>query len=134
MSTHQPTGSIQFLMNDSTEVLRISKDGITANPDVPVDEIAQTVLEALADNIRVLVQRAVEAERNKVAQWMIARSYATGHGDTVEDLLKELAQSVREEERELCAQVCDEIANKPSNVVLGVALDCVAAIRARGEK
>lgn len=72
------------------------------------------------------------AERNKVAQWMIARSYATGHGDTVEDLLKELAQSVREEERELCAQVCDEIANKPSNMVLGVALDCAAAIRARG--
>ena len=37
-------------------------------------------------------------------------------------------------EREACAQVCDEIANKPSNVVLGVALDCAAAIRARGEK
>jgi hypothetical protein len=77
---------------------------------------------------------AAAAERNKVAQWMIARSYATGHGDTVEDLLKELAQSVREEERELCAQMCDEIANKPSNMVLGVALDCAAAIRARGEK
>ena len=74
------------------------------------------------------------AERNKVAQWMIDRSYATGHGDTVEDLLKELAQSVREEERELCAQVCDEIANKPSNMVLGVALDCAAAIRERREK
>lgn len=74
------------------------------------------------------------AERNKVAQWMIDRSYATGHGDTVENLLKELAQSVREEERELCAQVCDEIANKPSNMVLGVALDCAAAIRAGGEK
>jgi hypothetical protein len=37
-------------------------------------------------------------------------------------------------EREECAQVCDEIANKPSNMVLGVALDCAAAIRARGEK
>ena len=134
MTTHQQTGSIQFLMGDSTEVLRISRDGITANPDVPIDEIAQTVLEALVDNIRVLVQRAAEAERNKVAQWMIDRSYATGHGDTVEDLLKELAQSVREEERELCAQVCDEIANAPSNMVLGVALDCAAAIRARGEK
>jgi len=30
------------------------------------------------------------AERNKLAQWMIKRSYATGHGDTMEDLLKEL--------------------------------------------
>ena len=37
-------------------------------------------------------------------------------------------------ERSACAQVCDEIANKPSNMVLGVALDCAAAIRARGEK
>jgi hypothetical protein len=37
-------------------------------------------------------------------------------------------------EREACAQVCDEIANKPSNVVLGVALDCADAIRARKEK
>jgi hypothetical protein len=37
-------------------------------------------------------------------------------------------------EREACAQVCDEIANRPSNMVLGVALDCAAAIRARGEK
>lgn len=72
-------------------------------------------------------------ERNKVAQWMIARSYATGHGDTVEDLLKELEWQVREEERELCAQVCDEIANAPSNMVLGVALDCAAAIRARSK-
>ena len=68
MSTHQPTGSIQFLMGDSTEVLRISRDGITANPDVPVDEIASRVLELLEQNIRVLVQRAVEAEREACAQ------------------------------------------------------------------
>jgi hypothetical protein len=37
-------------------------------------------------------------------------------------------------EREACAQVCEEIANKPSNMVLGVALDCATAVRARGEK
>ncbi len=140
MTTHQQTGSIQFLMGDSTEVLRISRDGITANPDVPIDEIAQTVLEALVDNIRVLVQRAAEAERNKVAQWMIDRSYATGHGDTVEDLLKELAQSVREEERELCAQVCENMSlewqNQPNiaQAELATIMDCALAIRARGEK
>ena len=98
MTTHQQTGSIQFLMGDSTEVLRMSRDGITANPDVPVDETAKRVLELLEWHIKLLVQRAVEAER------------------------------------EACAQVCDEIANKPSNMVLGVALDCAAAIRARREK
>ena len=37
-------------------------------------------------------------------------------------------------ERSACAQVCEEIANKPSNMVLGVALDCATAVRARGEK
>jgi len=30
------------------------------------------------------------AERNKLAAWMMRQGYATGHGDTVEDLLKEL--------------------------------------------
>ncbi len=44
------------------------------------------------------------------------------------------ANLVAAAEREACAQVCDEIANKPSNMVLGVALDCAAAIRARGKK
>lgn len=34
-------------------------------------------------------------------------------------------------EREACALVCIDIANKPSNVILGVAIDCAAAIRAR---
>ena len=82
--------------------------------------------------LEMFANRVAAAERNKVAQWMIARSYATGHGDTVEDLLKELEWQVREEERELCAQMCEEIANKPSNVVLGVTLDCAAAIRTRG--
>ena len=29
-------------------------------------------------------------EREKVAAWMMAKGYATGHGDTIEDLLQEL--------------------------------------------
>lgn len=75
------------------------------------------------------------AERNKVAQWMIARSYATGHGDTVEDLLKELAQSVREEERELCAQVCDAEADEMTEGEwTSCAIYLANNIRARGEK
>ncbi len=83
---------------------------------------------------------AAAAERNKVVQWMIARSYATGHGDTIEDLLKELAQSVREEERELCAQVCENMSlewqNQPNiaQAELATIMDCALAIRARGEK
>ena len=39
------------------------------------------------------------AERNNVAKWMIDRSYATGHGDTVEDLLVQLEWQVKEREK-----------------------------------
>jgi hypothetical protein len=41
-------------------------------------------------------------ERNKLAAWMIAKGYATGHGDTIEGLLEELRWQVRESEREAC--------------------------------
>ena len=50
------------------------------------------------------------AEREKVAAWMIQRSYATGHGDTTEDLLIELDCQIDQRiaaEREACAKVCD---------------------------
>jgi hypothetical protein len=72
------------------------------------------------------------AEREKVAQWMMQRGYATGHGDTTEDLLRELTWQVDEwivkavtAEREECAKVCDDM-------VLYTGFDCAVAIRARG--
>ncbi len=34
--------------------------------------------------------------REAVAAWMMARGYATGHGDTVEDLLGELEVQAKE--------------------------------------
>ena len=42
----------------------------------------------------VLGQRHALGE---AAQWMITRSYATGHGDTVSDLMAELVDQVREQ-------------------------------------
>lgn len=47
----------------SVEVLRLSKDGIWANPDIPVDDAAKFVLNAIGYNIKVLVEKAVEEER-----------------------------------------------------------------------
>ena len=41
-------------------------------------------------------------EREKVAKWMVERSYATGHGDTIEDLLTEIDWQAAEREREAC--------------------------------
>jgi hypothetical protein len=50
------------------EILRISKEGIWANPDVPVDQAAHAVLAAVESNIKELVKKAVEAEREACAQ------------------------------------------------------------------
>jgi hypothetical protein len=69
------------------------------------------------------------AERNKLAAWMMRQGYATGHGDTVEDLLVELEWQVRESEREACAKVCED--RERANLY-GVK-ECAAAIRARGQ-
>jgi hypothetical protein len=69
-------------------------------------------------------------EREKVAKWMVERSYATGHGDTVEDLLKELEWQVAEQEREMCASVAESYEPTCDTCPSGVA----NAIRARGEK
>ena len=74
------------------------------------------------------------AEREKVVAWMHSNSYATGHGDTIEDLLKELEWQVAEREREACAKVCESEAAKlgQSRDALSIGI-CAAAIRARGE-
>jgi hypothetical protein len=50
------------------EVLRIAKEGIWANPDVPVDQAAHAVLAAVESYIKELVKKAVEAEREACAQ------------------------------------------------------------------
>lgn len=53
-------------VNDQqTEVLRLSKDGIWANPDVPCDEAAKKVLEAIDGYIKVMVEKAVTAAVNE---------------------------------------------------------------------
>jgi hypothetical protein len=74
-------------------------------------------------------------DRERVARWQIGSGYATGHGDTIEDLLKELEWQVRESEREQCARVCDGVytgeeacGDWPTPEM------CAAAIRARGQQ
>ena len=56
----RPSSDIIFyknLGNKQVEVLRISKDRITANPDVPVDEAADAVIRVLDAHIKRLVNR-----------------------------------------------------------------------------
>ena len=55
---------------NATEVLRLSKDGIWANPDIPADDAAKLVLTMLDNSIKSLVQKAVEKEREECAKWL----------------------------------------------------------------
>jgi hypothetical protein len=71
------------------------------------------------------------AQREKVAHWMRSMGYATGHGDTTEDLLGELRAQITERllmERAACADICDQHAS-----IEGIAQRCAAEIRARSK-
>ncbi len=76
----QPTNSILFFgkVNDQqTEVLRISKDGIWANPDIPTDEAAKKVLEALDSHIKHLLAHARKEELNACCDLLEGMHVAT---------------------------------------------------------
>jgi hypothetical protein len=47
-----------------------------------------------AATVTWLLEHAVKTQKEKLAAWMIAHSFTTGHGDTQEDLLRELAWQV----------------------------------------
>ena len=87
-------------------------------------------------------------ERKQVAAWMMAQGYATGHGDTMEQLLEEFEREIGFdraelwikrineavlEEREQCARACDELdkADETFYRELSDASVCAATIRAR---
>jgi hypothetical protein len=106
------------------------------------DDILRMAREAGIDEFGSLDERLIlfaalvaAAERNKLAQWMIDRGYATGHGDTTEDLLQELEWQIAENwtrgmvngvqaEREACIDIVS---------MHGGSVEIEAAIRARGQ-
>ena len=71
-----------------------------------------------------------EREREVVANWIMDRGFATGHGDSIVDLLDQLEWQIAEKEREACAKLCEEASGT------GKIISCTsaaAAIRARGQ-
>ena len=84
------------------------------------------------------------SDKEKLAKWMMAKGYATGHGDSVEDLLQELDWQIAENwnraliagittEREACAKVVEILI--PEQTEDGLIGHTIAkAIRARGEQ
>lgn len=46
--------------------------------------------------VRYEGQAVAVADKEKLATWMIRNSFATGHGDTIDDLLTELTWQINE--------------------------------------
>jgi hypothetical protein len=72
----------------ATEVLRLSKDGIWANPDIPADDAAKLVLESIDDNIKILVQKAVLAEKEACAKVVEALDGCAQYFPHVPDIIR----------------------------------------------
>lgn len=85
--------------------------------------------------LRRFAALVASAEREKVAAWMMQSGYATGHGDTIEDFLKELDWQAMERERKACAQICVGLADKTDLGAYGmlVANTCANEILTRGQ-
>lgn len=79
------------------------------------------------------------AERNKLAAWMIQFGFATGHGDTMEQLVDALGSEIVDRieceidtEREMIARSMDKQADlAPDEIDRQWAQEMAAAIRAR---
>ena len=126
---------------DKKDVIQLGKEaGI-----IPIQNFSMTNL----DNFAALIENklhqtyeerlhAVEAiQREKVVRWMMQHGYATGHGDSIEELLFELKWQINERisilaaaEREACAALCDKIADE-DGFEGGYADRCAHAIRER---
>jgi hypothetical protein len=72
----------------ATEVLRLSKDGIWANPDIPADDAAKLVLEAIDHNIKILVQKAVLDEREACAQLIESHGATLANGAILAEAIR----------------------------------------------
>ena len=97
----------------------------------------------IANNIerewRDRLDAAVKAERNKLSAWMIQFGFATGHGDTMEQLLDALGTEIVERieceievEREAVAKSLDKQADLACDEIdRQWAQEMAAAVRAR---
>ena len=64
----EPPNSVAFYdtsTGSQREVMRITKDGITSNPDVPTDEGAQAIIRALDGYIKNLVKEALAQQAQR---------------------------------------------------------------------
>ena len=80
--------------------------------------------------LKAFAKLVAEKEREVVATWIMDKGFATGHGDSIVDLLDQLEWQIAEKEREACADICDRF--QARDVGMQPA-ECAGAIRARGQ-
>ena len=68
---------------ESVEVMRLTRDGVTVSPGVSVDEAATVVLAMLDANIKLLVSKAVEEEREACLNCYSPDDTATDWADKI---------------------------------------------------
>ena len=143
MNTYPFAGEIKMtkVIKDGKEVIEWERVDLTYHADgnvgigTPPDASAPVMGEPV-ERLRVSLTDGAQEERNKLAAWMMRQGFATGHGDTTEDLLKELDWQIDERiaaEREACAAVCDVLAVHPE-YASDITKVAAQAIRARGDK
>lgn len=120
--------------DDEIKQLKAERDALKA----AAEKGTEYVLAHINQDLRNKIASVAAAEREKVAHWMIQRSYATGHGDTTEDLLSELEWQIRESEREACEAIAKQQLHNTAMLTRHPPLSAAAwdirnAIRARGE-
>jgi hypothetical protein len=109
------------------DIIRMARE----TGDVEVDRRGRETFSYDSHGLERFAAIVAAAEREKLAHWMRSMGYATGHGDTIEDLLGELRTQIAEKlltERAACADICDQHAS-----IEGIAQRCAAEIRARSK-
>ena len=91
------------------DVIRMARE-----QGLPETEV-EGVFRVNSDDLGRFAALVAAAERNKLATWMTQYGFATGHGDTMEQLCDALGTEIVdriemevEAERGACAKVCDD--------------------------
>ena len=88
--------------------------------------------DGFSESVFYFAKLIAEREREVVANWIMDKGFATGHGDCIVDLLDQLEWQIAEKEREACAKLVEE-SSLPDTYSQECLPDIADEIRARGQ-
>ena len=86
-----PPSSVTFMMNNNDEAMRITKEGVWVNPNIPVDAAANAVIGVLDQHIKALVKR--QPLSNEAINNIFDTLMSTGHEKSIYDLVHEIEKA-----------------------------------------